>query len=73
MERILQVMMGWMMVMLAALPINAQNVNEASLNAQEEEDNKEEIVVDSTMIDSLAVDTLKCLGQSRCRWAWTNC
>lgn len=59
MERILQVMMGWMMVMLAALPINAQNVNEASLNAQEEEDNKEEIVVDSTMIDSLAVDTLK--------------
>ena len=60
MERFLQVMMGWMMVMLAALPINAQNVNGASLNAQEEEDNnKEEIVVDSTMIDSLAADTLK--------------
>ena len=48
-----------MMVMLAALPMQAQNENGASLNAQEDDENKEEIVADSTMLDSLAADTQK--------------
>lgn len=47
------------MVMLAALPMQAQNENGASLNAQEDDENKEEIVADSTMLDSLAADTQK--------------
>lgn len=63
MKKVQYYLMGWLIVMLLALPTQAQNVvNGVSLKSNDSEvvDDKEDSeVVDSTLVDSLSADTLK--------------